>query len=79
MPDQAVTREKVRPAQIQYQLLMAQMGIGTSFASADDAPEGVLRAMEHIDVAMNLLEDPDIPLGEAKEDIKRYTKGDFGV
>lgn len=45
----------LRQSQIQYQLLTAQLAIGGSYDSADDAPEGVNDALEHIQNAMTQL------------------------
>lgn len=63
-----ITREDVRPSQIQYQLLNAKLAIGNSFDSAEDAPDGVNEALAHITTAMNLLSDPDISLSDARPD-----------
>ena len=63
-----ITREDVRPSQVQYQLLTAGLAIGNEFDGPEDAPDGVNEALEHIHTAMNLLSDPEMPLDEARPD-----------
>lgn len=63
-----VKRSDLRPSQIQYQLLTAHLAIGDSYDSAEDAPDGVNEALEHIQTAMNLLGDSEKPLSEARPD-----------
>lgn len=47
----------IRHSQIQYQLLTAKLAIGSSYDSADEAPDGVNEALEHIQNAMTILGD----------------------
>lgn len=58
-------REDLRPDQIQYQLVSAMMEIGEEYETAEDAPLHVLKALEHIETAGNLLQDPEITVREA--------------
>lgn len=61
-----ISREDVRPSQIQYQLLTAKLSIGEAYDSAEDAPDAVNEALAHIQTAANLLSDPGVPLSEAR-------------
>ena len=63
-----ISREDVRPSQIKYQLLSAQLSIGNAYDSSSEAPDDVNEALVHIQTAMNLLSDPDISLREARPD-----------
>jgi hypothetical protein len=55
-----VDREAVRPAQIQYQLLTAQLAIGDEWEGPEDAPEGVVEGLEHIQTAANLFNESSL-------------------
>lgn len=61
-----ITREDLRPAQIQYQLMTAMLSLGEEWDSAEDAPLHVPVALEHIETAMNLLSDPEATVSEAQ-------------
>jgi hypothetical protein len=64
-----ITRADVRPSQVQYQLLTAMLSIGDSYDSATEAPDGVNEALGHMKVATKLLNNPEMPLGDAKEEV----------
>jgi len=72
--DQAdgLSREDVRPDQIQYQLLTAQLAIGQAYDGPEEAPEGVNEALDHITTAMNLLGDDEISVSEAEPDSRDF-------
>lgn len=74
-----ISREDVRPSQIQYQLLTAQLAIGNEYDSAEDAPDGVNEAIEHIQTAMGLLSNPEMPLSEARPDTLELQQADSVV
>lgn len=48
-------RGELRHPQIQYQLLNAQLCIGKSYDSAEDAPDMVNEALGHIQTSQNLV------------------------
>lgn len=66
MSNPDIMREDVRPDQVQYQLLQAQLAIGKQWDSAEDAPLHIPAALEHVQTAQNLLADPDITVSEAQ-------------
>lgn len=68
-----ISREDVRPSQIQYQLLTAQLAIGSEWEGPEDAPDGVNEALEHIQTAMSLVSNPGMPLDEARPDAIEFT------
>ncbi|WP_135823022.1 hypothetical protein [Halostella litorea] len=74
-----VSREDLRPSQIQYQLLSALLSIGNAYDSAADAPGEVNEALEHVETAMHLLADDSVTLSEARPDTLSFDGPDGPV
>lgn len=62
--EENISREDVRPSQVQYQLMTAQLALGSEWDSAEEAPDGVNQAIGHIKTAAELISNPEKPLSE---------------